>query len=214
MGIGNKVSGIPGGCVSLKSLRACVVGALMWCMVPAAWPEEPPVPAASPAAVPAESAPAGVSPGVSTATPPLDASLQQFKRDMLEVNKRLLVMEEELLFPANAQLTVFFSLDVGRFLVPDSVTLELDGKPVQSHLYTAREVDALKRGAVQRLLTTIVKPGTHRLTAVVAGSDARGRSVRRAVSTEFDKDESQRYLYLRVVDDEAVQQAEPQFREP
>lgn len=167
----------------------------------------------SPAAV-AESAPVAAATESAPAAPPLDASLQQFKRDMLEVNKRLLVMEEELLFPANAQLTVFFALDVGRFLLPDSVTLELDGKAVQSHLYTAREVDALKRGAVQRLLTTIVKPGRHRLTAVVAGSDARGRAVRRAVSTEFDKGESQRYLYLRVVDDEAVQQAEPQFREP
>lgn len=143
--------------------------------------------------------------------PALDAELQQFKKDMLDVNKRLLIMEEELLFPANAQLTVFVSLDVGRFLVPDTITLELDGKAVQSHLYTAREVEALKRGAVQRLLTTIVKPGPHRVTAVLAGADAHGRPVRRAASAEFTKEDAQHYLRLRIVDDTAAQQAELRF---
>jgi hypothetical protein len=144
----------------------------------------------------------------------LDAELQQFKKDMLDVNKRLLIMEEELLFPANAQLTLFVSLDVGRYLLPDSLTLDLDGKPVQSHLYTAREVDALKRGAIQRALTTIIKPGQHRLTAVVAGTDGHGRPVRRAATTEFVKDEGQHYLHLRIVDDTRSQQAELQFRSP
>lgn len=144
----------------------------------------------------------------------LDASLQQFRKDMLDVNKRLLIMEEELLFPANAQLTVFVSLDVGKFLVPDSLTLEIDGKPVQSHLYTAREVEALRRGAVQRALTTIVKPGTHRVTAVIAGSDGHGRAVRRAATAEFTKDDAQLYLRLRIVDDMAAQQAELRFDPP
>ena len=121
--------------------------------------------------------------------------------------------EEELLFPANAQFTLFVSLDVGRYLLPDSVTVELDGKPVQSHLYTGREVEALKRGAIQRALTTIIKPGTHRLTAVVAGIDGHGRPVRRAATTDFVKDEGQRYLHLRIVDDTIAQQADLQFRD-
>lgn len=145
--------------------------------------------------------------------PSLDASLQQFKKDMLDVNKRLLIMEEELLFPANAQFTLFVSLDVGHYLVPDSVTIALDGKPTQSHLYTEREVEALKRGAIQRALTTIIKPGTHRLTAVVAGTDDHGRPVRRAATTDFVKDEGQRYLHLRIVDDTIAQQADLQFRD-
>lgn len=144
----------------------------------------------------------------------LDAELQQFKKDMLDVNKRLLIMEEELLFPANAQLTVFLSLDVGRFLVPDSVTIEINGTPMQSHLYTKREVDALKRGAVQRLLTTIVKPGVHSITAVVAGTDVHGREVRRGATTQFTKEDAQHFLYLRIVDDTRSQQADLVFGKP
>lgn len=143
----------------------------------------------------------------------LDRSLQQFRKDMLETNKRLLIMEEELLFPANAQLTIFVALDIGRFLVPDSVTLEIDGKAVQSHLYTDREIDALKRGAIQRALTTIVKPGKHAVTAVVSGSDGHGRPVRRAATTEITKDDGQKYLQLRIVDDLAAKQADLRFVE-
>lgn len=141
----------------------------------------------------------------------LDADLQQFRKDMLDVNRRLLIMEEELLFPANAQLAVFVALDVGRFLTPDSITLELDGKAVQSHLYTEREVAALRRGAIQRLLTTVVRPGEHTLTAIVAGTDARGREVRRAVTAPVSKQDDQLYLQVRIVDDEARQLAEPQI---
>lgn len=161
----------------------------------------------------AAAAPATEAPATPDAPPPdLDTSLQQFRKDMLDVNKRLLIMEEELLFPANAQLSVFVLLDVGRFLTPESITLELDGKAVQSHLYTEREVAALRRGAVQRLLTTIVRPGTHRLTAVVSGVDDHGRRVRRGATGEVEKGDGQLYVQLRIVDDEKTQQAEPRFR--
>ena len=34
----------------------------------------------------------------------LDKELADFKRDVLEVNKRLLLLEEELLFPADTQV--------------------------------------------------------------------------------------------------------------
>lgn len=144
----------------------------------------------------------------------LDQELQQFRKDMLDVNKRLLIMEEELMFPANAQLTLFVSLDVGRFLRPDSLTIDLDGKPVQSHLYTGREVDALMRGAIQRALTTIVKPGKHQLTVVVSGTDGRDRMVRRAATTEFYKDDGQKYLRLRIVDNQGSMQADLAFDTP
>ncbi len=144
----------------------------------------------------------------------LDQSLQQFRKDMLDINKRLLIMEEELLFPANAQLTLFVSLDVGRFLQPDSLAVDLDGKPVQSHLYTEREVAALKRGAIQRALTTIVKPGKHQLTVVVSGVDGHGRAVRRAATTEFEKTDGQKYLRLRIADNEGSMQADLSFDTP
>ena len=77
----------------------------------------------------------------------LDEEMAAYRKDVLEINKRLLLMEEELLFPADTQLAIFVSLDVGRFFTPDSVTLKLDGETIDSYLYTEREIRALKSGA-------------------------------------------------------------------
>ena len=68
----------------------------------------------------------------------LDKDLADFKRDVLEVNKRLLLLEEELLFPADTQVGIYVSLDVGHFFQPGSITLELDGEVLASHLYTEK----------------------------------------------------------------------------
>ena len=51
-----------------------------------------------------------------TSTPKsLESDVQSLRRDVLELNKDLAALEEELLFPANTQVAVFLSLDVGAF---------------------------------------------------------------------------------------------------
>ena len=55
----------------------------------------------------------------------------------------LFVLEEELLFPANTQVALFVSMDVGTFFDLDSVQILIDGKEVSNYLYTAREREAL-----------------------------------------------------------------------
>ena len=136
----------------------------------------------------------------------------QFRRDVLDINKRLLLMEEELLFPADTRVTLFLSLDVGRFFTPDAVTLKLDGNTLVSHLYTEREIRALKNGAVQRLHTTNLRNGEHELTAFVTGIGANGREIRRAGTLNFDKASGQHYIQLRLEDDATAQQPNLVFR--
>ena len=45
----------------------------------------------------------------------LDGRVQTLKKEVLEINRDLYVLEEELLFPANTQIAVFVSVDVGDF---------------------------------------------------------------------------------------------------
>ena len=142
----------------------------------------------------------------------LDKELADFKRDVLEVNKRLLLLEEELLFPADTQLAVFVSLDVGKYFTPDSITLKLDGKTIDGHLYTDREVKALKTGAIQKLHTTNIRNGSHELTAFVSGTGPGGREYRRAVSLQFEKGSGRHFIQLRMEDDAAAQQPVFVFR--
>jgi hypothetical protein len=80
----------------------------------------------------------------------LDQEVQALKKEVLDLNRELFVLEEELLFPANTQVAVFISMDVGEFFALDSVTLKLDNKEVANYLYTEREAEALLKGGVHR----------------------------------------------------------------
>jgi len=142
----------------------------------------------------------------SVAAGELDQDLAQFRKDVLDINRRLLLLEEELLFPADTQLAVFVSLDVGKYFTPDSITLKLDGKTIDGHLYTEREVQALKTGAIQKLHVTNIRNGSHELTAFVSGTGPGNREYRRAVTLQFDKGNGRQFVQLRMEDDAAAQQ--------
>lgn len=139
----------------------------------------------------------------------LDQDLAQFRKDVLDINRRLLLLEEELLFPADTQLAVFVSLDVGKYFTPDSITLKLDGKIIDGHLYTEREVQALKTGAIQKLHVTNIRNGTHELTAFISGIGPSNREYRRAVTLQFEKSSGRQFVQLRMEDDAVAQQ--PKF---
>lgn len=142
----------------------------------------------------------------------LDEDLAQFRKDVLEINRKLLLLEEELLFPADTQVAIFVSLDVGRYFSPDSITLKLNGKTIDGHLYTEREVQALKNGAIQKLHTTNVRNGEHELTAFVTGAGPSAREYRRAVTLNFDKTSGRHFIQLSIKDDAGTQQPDFVFR--
>ena len=77
--------------------------------------------------------------------------MQGLKRDVIDLNKDLFVLEEELLFPANTQVAVYASMDVGGLSALHPVTVKIDNKEVKNYLYTAREADALLKGGVQQI---------------------------------------------------------------
>ena len=66
----------------------------------------------------------------------LDKETQQLKSSVLDLNRELFMLEEELLYPANTQIAVFISMDVGEYFALDSVEVTLDGKNVSNYLYT------------------------------------------------------------------------------
>ncbi len=138
----------------------------------------------------------------------IDQEVQDLKSEVLALNRDLFILEEELLFPANTQVTVFLSFDVGTFFALDGVELELDGKQVASHLYTQREVDALVRGGVQKLFVGNLRAGEHELVARFTGKGPHGRDYRRGTTLEFEKGLGTRYVELQIHDSERKQQPE------
>ncbi len=176
-------------------------------------PAAPPVPQGT--AVPADAGAAVVvSPVADPAAPApapgnLDGRIQDVKTEVLDLNRDLMVLEEELLFPANTQVAVFVSLDVGKFFALDSVQIKLDDKEVANYLYTPAEVQALQRGGVQRLYLGNLRAGAHELVAFFVGSGPHERDYRRGTTLKFDKGTDPKYIELQIKD--STGKLQPEF---
>src|SRR5487761_283718 len=141
---------------------------------------------------------------------PVDSQVQSLKSDVLDLNRDLFVLEQELLYPANTQVAVFVSMDAGTFFALDSVQLKIDGKEVADYLYTPREVHALVQGGVQRLYVGNLKVGKHELVAFFTGKGPHHLDYTRGATLNFQKDIGAKYLELTITDDQSKLQ--PQFR--
>jgi hypothetical protein len=139
----------------------------------------------------------------------LDQEVQGLKKDVVDLNKDLFVLQEELLFPANTQVALYISMDVGTFFALDSVTVKIDNKEVKNYLYTAREADALLKGGVQQIYLGNLKVGKHELVAFFTGKGPVERGYRRGATINFDKGVGAKYLELKITD--RVPKHQPEF---
>jgi hypothetical protein len=137
----------------------------------------------------------------------LSKEIQGLKKSVVDLNKDLQLMEEELLFPSSTQLSLFVSLDIGQYFTLESIKVKLDGKQVVTHLYSERQRQALARGGVQRLYLTNLNLGKHTIVAFFTGIGPNGRPYKRATELEFQKKQGSQYLELAIIDDSAKQEA-------
>lgn len=143
----------------------------------------------------------------------LDEQVQDLKKLAVDLNRDLFLLEEELLFPANTQVAVFVSMDVGEFFALDSIEIRINDEDVTSYLYTEREVDALYRGGVQRVFVGNIRAGEHELVATFTGAGPHERDYRRGASLDFEKGIGPKYIELMISDREDKLQPEFVVRE-
>jgi hypothetical protein len=192
----------------LHSLLAAA--ALMLAGHAGAWAADAPAAPAAAASAPQITAPvstAAVAPAAAPAS--LDNRIQDLKGDVIKLNRDLLVLEEELLFPANTQVALFVSMDVGKLFELDSVQIKLDDKVVTNYLYTPMEVQALHRGGVQRVYLGNLKAGTHEIVAFFTGGGPHARDYKRGATVKFDKGTDPKYIELRIKD--STGKLQPEF---
>jgi len=154
-----------------------------------------------------EAAPANGEPPADTRA--LDETVQDLKKDVVDLNKELFVLEEELLFPANTQVAVFVSMDIGQFFALDSLTLKIDNKEVANYLYTPREAEALLKGGAHRVYLGNLKVGEHQLVAFFEGKGPNERDYKRGANLKFEKGVGAKYLELKITDKQ--RKGEPEF---
>jgi hypothetical protein len=198
---------------SISNIACAVLLACAWAATAGAQATGASAPPAAPAAE------AGATPAADASAAPardaapadfktLDQEVQGLKKDVIDLNKDLFVLEEELLFPANTQVALYLSMDVGTFFALDSVTVKIDNKEVKNYLYTAREADALLKGGVQQIYLGNLKAGKHELVAFFTGKGPAERDYKRGATTIFEKGVGAKYLELKITDRVAKHQPE------
>ena len=126
----------------------------------------------------------------------LDEQVQEIKTDILAIAAELNQLEEKLLYPSNTQIAVFIALGSGETFRLDSVGIELSDKPIAHHIYTFKELEALKSGGVQRIYTGNVRIGEHIMQVSVTGKSAGGSEFRKQKSFTVKKDVGPRIVEI------------------
>jgi hypothetical protein len=76
----------------------------------------------------------------------------------------------------------------------DSVEVLLDGKPVAHHLYTFKELEALRKGGVQRIYTGNIRSGAHALQVSMIGKSKVGFDVQETGNFKINKDVGPKFV--------------------
>ncbi len=139
----------------------------------------------------------------------LDADIEALKKEVLSLNRDLFILEEDLLFPSNTQFSIFLSIDSGSLFALDSVQIKIDDKNIANHLYTERELAALRRGGVQRLYIGNLPSGEHEIVAIFTGVGPKGRDYRRGESVVIEKTTEPQFVEFMIADDTGREQ--PKF---
>jgi len=117
----------------------------------------------------------------------LDEQIQEIKSDVLDIAKELSLLEERLLYPSGTQVAIFIGLAQGDGLRLDAVRLRIDDRLVAHSIYSAKELEALRKGGVQRVYVGNVSTGEHRLEVLVDGKSAHGDDYSRTEQFTFRK---------------------------
>jgi len=118
----------------------------------------------------------------------LDEQVQEIKSDVLAISSELSRLEEKLLFPSGTQVAVFVALAKGDTMRLDAVRLQIDGQIVAHYIYSFKELDALRKGGVQRVYVGNVSTGDHQLEVLVDGKLDGGADFSRTEHFSFRKD--------------------------
>jgi hypothetical protein len=126
----------------------------------------------------------------------LDGAIQSLKQEILDINNDLSILENDFLFPINARITIFVSLDTNEDFDLKSVKVKLDEKIIATHIYSERELQSLRLGGVQRLYINSLEPGEHELIVNYTGQGRNAREFRRASVQNFTKNNNPQYVEL------------------
>jgi hypothetical protein len=128
----------------------------------------------------------------------IDQEVQAIKQEILDINRDLSSLEEELLYPLEHRLTVFLSLSSGTTMDLKVLRIHLGEDTLVHHEYSNAEMDALRKGGVHKAYIGSIRKGEHVLQAQLRGKGRKDRVFDIVNGTTFTKRQSAKYVELRV----------------
>ena len=132
----------------------------------------------------------------------LALEIDALKEEIIELNTLLFKLQEDLLFPEDSSIVVFLSIEGGHYFTLDALKLHLNDSLVSSHLYTEREVSALRKGGIQRLYAGNLRMGEHQLVAIFSGVGSQERDTKRAETITIHKEKGATFIKLIIRDNQ------------
>lgn len=143
---------------------------------------------------------------------PLPSDMQGMKGDLLNLNRDITQLENELLFPSS-ETAVVVSVEAGSGVKIVDVNLLIDEKNAGYHYYSDQESAALAKGGMQRIYAGNITSGPHTLKATITGYDPGGKDFQRTATYTFTKGAARKVIELKAADNASHTQGEFRFRE-
>jgi hypothetical protein len=135
----------------------------------------------------------------------LDEQVQEVKSDVLSIAADLNQLEEKLLYPSDTHLAVFVQLAHGETLRLDAVQITIDGQLATHYIYSFKELDALRKGGVQRIYSGNIATGAHEIAVSVSGKLANGKDFSQSEHFPFTKEIKPKLLGVSLAGPESPQ---------
>ena len=117
----------------------------------------------------------------------IDEQVQDIKKDMLGISVELNLLEEKLIYPSSTQILVFVALAKNDKFHLNGVDIKVNGKNTTHHIYTAKELEALQSGGVQRLYAGNIRTGEHTLDVSYNGKTSSKNDYQQNAIFKFTK---------------------------
>lgn len=126
----------------------------------------------------------------------LGEQVQDIKKDVLDISTGLIQLEEKSIYPLNTRISIFLTVAQGDKSRLDTVRVKIDAKEAVNHVYTAKEVDALQRGGVQRIYTGNLQNGEHLLEVALTGKSTSSNAYQKNANYKFVKDAGNKIIEI------------------
>lgn len=154
----------------------------------------------------------GLLPAAHAAEAKLPGDLQSLKTDLVNLNREITLLENELLFPS-AETSLVVSVEAGSGVKLVDINLSIDDKSAGYYFYSDTEFAALSKGGMHRLYSGNLTSGQHIIKAVITGYEPGGKDFQRTVTYTFSKGAQRKVIELKASDNSTRTQGDFRFRE-